>query len=72
MGFKKILLKIFCDHAVMENRGVVQLWNGDSRILKQCRYCNALFVDGYKDFQPLPDMLSTIQEKNKKPLDKSK
>lgn len=55
-NLKERAFQFLCKHEVAEDRGPVQLWNGDTKMLKQCSCCGALFVDGYDMYTELPNM----------------
>lgn len=60
---KNRIVKLLCNHGSVDDRGIVELWNGEKRMLKQCSCCNALFVDGYNISDTLPDMLTFAPKK---------
>ena len=58
------IVAFLCDHSSADDRGVVQLWNGEEKMLKQCSCCGALFVAGYGVLEPLPSMLEAAKRPN--------
>ena len=58
------IVAFLCDHSSADDRGVVRLWNGEEKMLKQCSCCGALFVKGYGVFEPLPGMFEATKLPN--------
>lgn len=55
---KNRIIRFLCPHESMDDRGVIELWNGERKMVRQCSCCNALFVNGYNISEALPDMLT--------------
>lgn len=61
---KNRIIRLLCNHESADDKGVIELWNGERRMVRQCSCCNALFVNGYNISETLPDMLTNLKKEN--------